>query len=225
MNISNYLQNRNSINGAVISLFIADLYKENKYKDILFVRTCTTGAWLDKLLIGKDVNRILYYTDTIKEPTTSHPSTQIVHSNNVENQLLLLNKTFDMICVDTWHEYDLSSRDFRILSSFLNESGILISHDCYPWNIQVANPKFIRGNWCGETYLAFIEFAHHNPALFYAVLNIDTGIGIASKTPLHFLSNTLNREKQEQLLFLHKHSEDYYSYFIKHSKEIINALT
>jgi hypothetical protein len=167
----------------------------------------------------------LYYTDTIKEPTTSHPSTQIVHSNNVENQLLLLNKTFDMICVDTWHEYDLSSRDFRILSSFLNESGILISHDCYPWNIQVANPKFIRGNWCGETYLAFIEFAHHNPALFYAVLNIDTGIGIASKTPLHFLSNTLNREKQEQLLFLHKHSEDYYSYFINHSKEIINALT
>lgn len=225
MNISKYFKN-NSINGDIISLFISDLYKENKYKNILFVRTCTTGSWLDKLLIEKkDVNRILYYTDTIKGPTTSHPSTQIIHSNDIEHQLLSLNKSFDLICMDTWHEYDISLRDFTNLSFFLNESGILLSHDCYPWNKQVANSYFIPGNWCGETYLSFVEFAYHHPTLFYTILNTDTGIGIISKLSLPFLSNTLDRQKQEQLQFLRKHSEDAYSYFLEHSKDIIHAIS
>ena len=78
----------------------------------------------------------------------------------------------------------------------------------------VANPSYIAGSWCGETYVAFIEFAYNNPHLFYTILNIDTGIGILSKKKLNFLLNTLDREKQEHLLFLHKNSQDYYTYFI-----------
>jgi hypothetical protein len=225
MNITKYINHPDSINGDVISLLVTDLYKENQYKNILFIRTCTTGGWMDKLLLEKsDIHRVLYYTDAIKEPIRPHPSTKIIHSRDVENQLLLLNKTFDLICMDTWHEYDVSSRDFKILSPFLNESGLLISHDCYPWNIQVANPQFIHGSWCGETYIAFVEFAYQNPHLYYTILNVDTGIGIASKKSFYFLSNTLNREKQEQLL-LHKDSKDPYPYFIEHSKDIINAIS
>ena len=223
MNMSKYLSITNYNYGEIISLLINDLYIENNYANILFVRTCTTGGWLDILLLEKeDINRILYYTDKIKKPLISHNSTTIVHSNNLENQIKSLNKTFDLICIDTWHEYELSLRDLKILSSFLNESGTLISHDCYPWNKKVASPTYISDKWCGETYIAFVEFAYNNPDMYYTILNIDTGIGILSKKQLHFLSNTLDREKQKQLLSLYKNSKDYYTYFIKNSQDIIN---
>jgi hypothetical protein len=207
-------------------LLILDLCNQNNYNNILFIRTCTTGSWLDNLLIdNQNITRILYYMDNIKTPTKSHNLTKIIHSNDLENHLILLNKTFDLICIDTWHEYDVSSRDFRIISSLLNETGILISHDCYPWNKTVANSFYIPGRWCGETYISFIEFAYNNPNLFYIILNIDTGIGIISKKQLDFLSNTLDRKKQEQLLFLYKNSKDHYTYFIENSKDIINAIS
>ena len=224
MDVSKVLKKKCKSNGDIISSCILDLYNENKYKNILFVRTFTTGGWLDKLFIeNHNVSRILYYTDKTKNPTRSHKLTTIIHSNELENHLASLNKTYDLICFDTWHEYDLSSRDFRILSELLNETGILISHDCYPWNKKVANPSFVAGEWCGETYIAFVEFAYNNPNMFYTVLNIDTGIGIMSKKQLPCLSNSLDKTKQEQLFYLHKNSKDPYTYFTENSKDIINA--
>ena len=58
------------------------------------------------LIENENIDRILYYTDKIKNPTSSHKLTTIIHSN-------------DLICVDTWHEYKVSSRDFKIIPSFL----------------------------------------------------------------------------------------------------------
>ena len=225
INVSKYLNKNSKNNGDIISSLILDLYNENKYKDILFVRSFTTGAWLDNLLQeNQDITRILYYTDNINTPTKSHQLTRIIHSNELEKQILSLNKTFDLICIDPCHEYVISLRDYTIISSLLNEKGILISHDCYPWNKKVANPSYISGNWCGETYIAFIELAYNNPDMFYGVLNVDTGIGILSKQQLYFLSNKLDRTKQEHLLLLHKNSGDAYTYFSKNSKAIINAV-
>ena len=59
--------------------------------------------------------------------------------------------------------------------------------------------------------------------MFYAILNIDTGIGIISKKHMQFLSNSLDKNKQEYLLYLHKNSKDAYTYFTKNSKDIINS--
>ena len=224
IDVSSFLKKKSYYNGDIISSLVMDLYKENKYKDILFVRTFTTGNWLDNLLIkNNDVNRILYYTDNINTPTKSHKLTTIIHSDDLEKQILSLNKTFDLICIDSCHEYEKSLRDFKIVSSFLNETGILISHDCYPWNKTVANSSYIPGQWCGETYIAFVEFAYNNPNMFYTVLNIDTGIGIISKKQIEFFSNALDKNKQEYLLFLHKNSKDPYTYFTENSKDIINS--
>lgn len=225
MDFSKYMNKRFQSFGDIISLLVMDLYNENKYDNILFVRTCTTGGWLDKLLVEHpNVTRILYYTDKIRHPTESHKATTIMHSNNLEKYLLSLNKTFDLICIDTWHEHNVSSRDFRIISSVLSDSGILVSHDCYPWNRTVANRVFIPGEWCGETYISFVEFAYNNPDLYYTILKTDTGIGIISKKEMPLLSNSLDRNKQEYLLLLHRHSKDYYAFFNDHSKDIINAI-
>lgn len=228
MNISKYLTNDKYLFGDIISLIINDLYKNYNYKNILFVRTYTTGHWLNNLLTNKqDVDRILYYTDDAKKPRLLHNSTIVTHSDNFEKKVRSLGKIYDLICFDTYHENKISSRDFSILSSLLNETGILISHDCYPWNKTVANPYFVRGNWCGETYMSFVEFAYNNPDMYYAIINIDTGIGIASKKDLQdfpYLSNKLNRDKQKYLLSMYENSLNYYEYFTSNSKEIINAI-
>lgn len=95
----------------------------------------------------------------------------------------------------------------------------------------MANPNYIKGPWCGETYMAFVEFAYNNysnnPNNYYAILNIDTGIGIISKKQLGFLSNTLDRKKQEHLLYLYYNNNpkgQYYKYFNENSKDIINSI-
>ena len=225
MDISKFINKKCHNNGDIISLLILDLYKEKKYENILFVRTCTTGKCLDQLLVeNKNVNRILYHTDKIRFRSEAHKLTIRLHSNNLEKYLLSLNKTFDLICIDPFHEYELSLHDFRIVSSFLNDSGILISHDCYPWNKQVANPFFIEKEWCGETYIAFVELAYNNPDMFFTILNTDTGIGILSKNQFSLLSNKLDKKKQEHLLFLRKNLGDPYTYFVENSKDIINTI-
>ena len=226
MDISKYFTKKIYNFGDIISELVTDLYKINNYNNILFIRTCTTGAWLDDILLDTNVTRILYYTDKIDKIMTSHKSTTIIHSDKFEATLKSLNKSFDLICIDTWHEHKLSLRDFTIISALLNENGILISHDCYPWNEKVANPKYIRGNWCGETYMAFVDFAYSNNNYYYGILNIDTGIGIISKKEFDFLSNKLDKTKQQHLLNLYKYNNfnDYYKYFNENSKDIINAI-
>lgn len=212
-------------NGDIISMFIIDLYNEYKYENILFVRTCTTGDWLDNLLVNeKNITRILYDTNKTKKENKYHKSTILVNSNNLDNTLISLNKKFSLICIDPFHEYYESNRDFTILSSLLNDDGVLISHDCFPSNKNMATPKFKNGAWCGETYIAFVEFSYKNPNMFYGILDIDTGIGIISKIQFQLLTNIFDIKKQEYLLLLHNNNNEPYEYFYKNSKDIINTI-
>lgn len=220
-----YLKKKHYENGEVISLLIKDLYNKNNYNDILFVRTPTTGAWLDELLKKeKKITRFLYDTKKAKI-VNFHKSTIITKQENLEITIDSLNKKFDLICIDPFHEYKESRRDFFYFSSLLNENGILISHDCYPKNKRMASSTYKSGSWCGTTYAAFTEFAYKNANLFYGILNIDTGIGIISKQEMELLSNKLDKNKQKIFLKLFKNrSTNAYTFFCENSKDIINAI-
>lgn len=145
---------------------------------------------------------------------------KIIEHSKLENQLNLLNKEYDLIVIDPFHEYTHSMSDFNLVTKYLKPTGLLISHDCYPLNEKFATPKFISGGWSGETYLAFVKFAYDNPTYYYTILNIDTGIGIISKTPFDRLSNNFNRTKQEKLFV----ANNKYKYFIKNGQELINVI-
>ncbi len=256
-----YLKIKNFDVGEIISLIIKDLYNTKKYNDILFIRTSTTGQWLDKILLeDKNIIRILYYTDItkgyyeniekekkrIKNKNRIRNKNKIInknknknkkqieriefykakiHSNELEKTINSLNKKFDLICIDSFHEYKESKRDFELITLLLNDNGKIICHDCYPLNKYTSSPNFILGNWSGETYIALVELAYNNPNYYYGILNIDTGIGIISKKEFELLKNNLNRDKQKELLSLHKNNnENIYDYFIENSKEIINMI-
>jgi len=220
--LKKYFDKKNYENGEIISKLIIDLDKEKKFKNILFVRTPTTGSWLDNILPDdKRVKRVLYDTKKL-ENYFYHKSTIIINCKELGLFLQNNNTKYDLICIDPFHEYKYSLRDFKELNLYLKKEGILLSHDCCPPSKLMSSPTFIEGGWCGETYKAFVKNALKNPKLYYCILNIDTGIGIISKEKIYFLSNNLNKNKQKEMFALEK--EDVYDFFVKNSKEIINLI-
>ena len=218
MSVETYLC-ENLVNGEIVNMVINDLQKTKTFQNILFLRTPTTGGWMDAMMRDEKTTRILY---TVDKKMTNRLYTILTH-DELETHLRSLNKTYDLIIMDSYHEYAQSSSDFALVSSLLSEDGILISHDCCPPDKPKSTPKFITGYWCGVTYVCFIEMAYNNPEWYYAVLDNDNGVGIASKQPIDFLTQNLNKEKQEILLQMNKENDpNTYDYFRANGKELIN---
>lgn len=219
--------------GEIMTNIINDQYNNlTNDMNVLFVRTPTTGIFMDNLLKNKtNITRIIYDTHKVGK-FERDPETIVTKHKYLLNILLDINKKYDLICIDTYHEYSYSKMDFNLLYPFLTDNGILISHDCYPSSEMSAQPRYFKGEWSGETYIAFIDFAYHNPELFYGLLKIDTGIGIISKKQIAGLNNNFNKKKQEKLLSLRNNptnavnniNENVYNYFIENCNELINLI-
>lgn len=218
-----YFKKKNPKNGEIIIKIINDLYSINNYENILFIRTPTTGGWLDQLFKNKNINRLLYPT---KAPVKYYAKLNtIVDQKNIINFVHSLNKKFNLICIDSFHEYEESMRDLNLALSVLENNGIIMCHNCGPVDKSICTPSYKSGAWCGITYACFIEFAYNNPQFYYGVLDTDTGIGIISVTNLGFLSNTLNREKQKIFIdMIHSFDDNIYDYFRENGKDLINLI-
>lgn len=225
-----YLNNKTYKNGEIITNYINDLICCNKYDNIIFIRTPTTGNWLDDILPNnKNITRLCYYIQKTpkKRKYKYHRSTIFTNLNNIKETIKQLNKKYDLIAIDPYHEFNVSYNNFNLLLSFLKINGCIISHDCYPTELSLSTPIFKPGDWCGQTYLAFIQFAYNNPHLFYAILNIDTGIGIINKRKKDCLRNNFDKYKQEHILafdFINDYDK-IYNYFINNSYDIINGIS
>lgn len=187
------------------------LDKELHFKNILIVNTETTGSFLDSLFLENRTTRIKYTPNTHDE---------------LAKKLKEINQTFDLICLDPFHGYKESSEDLALLTSYLSEDGVLICHDCYPPNSKTASRDFVEGEWCGVTYLAFIEFAFHHSTMFYGIINRDYGLGIISKKEIIYVKQIIYHEKQNKCITLFKNGfdEQAYEYFTTDSNDIINVI-
>lgn len=214
---------------------------------VLFVRTPTTGQWLD--LIERHstiIERILYVPPDNVIPFEHTKDLRCQRSDT--RYCLTLEATldfftekrqckdrFDLICIDGCHDFATSSRDFQQCASLLKESGILLSHDCSPVSHSLYSPTFQPGGWCGSTFIAFVHLVHQNPDSFYAVLDIDTGIGIFSKkkeNPFqHILATTRDNARSiptRNIFFdLHKKKKkpsEIFTFFRHYGNTLINLI-
>lgn len=190
------------------------IYEKIANKDVLLVNTPGTGGFLNKMFLDKRIIRIVYESNhfTFLEEAVQH--------------LIRLNKKFDLICVDPYHEYKESINTFNLLILLLSENGILISHDCCPPNFTCSSPTYQPGDWCGVTYAAFIEIAYNHPEWYYTVINTDYGLGVISKKEIDFVKIITNNEKQKLFLELFR-TEKYqeaYDYYKTYSSDIINLI-
>ena len=186
---------------------------DNKFnfKNILIVNTTLTGHFLNTMFLEERTTRIMYN-----------------HNNYDEfvETITNINKKFDLICVDPYHEYKESISSFKLLTLLLNDDGILISHDCNPPTFEASSHICIQGDWCGVTYAAFIEIAYNNPEWYYAIINKDYGLGIISKKEIQFVKKIIDTDNQKLFLniFNENKYEEAYNFFNKHSKNIINLI-
>lgn len=226
MELQKYLYDKKT-NGDIVKMVFDDLHYLKKFKNILLVRTPTTAPWMDSMLSNEtniNIVRIMY--NIIQDKYNKNSNYIHIEHHNIDNYLKSLNIKFDVICIDPYHEYKESNMDFKIFSSYLNDDGILISHDCYPPKKEYATKQFKHGYWCGLTYICFIELAYNNPQWYYSIINNDNGVGIMSKNIILPLTNDtiFDRQKQEELINL-KENDTAYDYFIENKNNLINIIS
>ena len=87
----------------------------------------------------------------------------------------------DIALLDSFHEYEPSLRDLREVFGLISDGGTLVVHDCLPPTTELAQPKFIHGEWCGVTYQAFIDYVSDRDDLEFYTVDTDYGCGIIRK--------------------------------------------
>jgi hypothetical protein len=214
--------------GEIVRMVVQDLHKIKKFKSILFVRTPSTGSWMDRMIrtyTNLNPYSVLYTRNGGAANRNDRRLYTILDHSELDLHIKNLNKRFDLICLDPFHEYIESISDFTLLTSVLSDDGILISHDCFPPKKEHSSPVFKSGWWCGVTYVAFVEIAYNNPSWFYTILDNDNGVGIISKNEMAHLKNEFDREKQQCLIQMNKEGNDAtYEYFCENSNELINLI-
>jgi hypothetical protein len=88
---------------------------------------------------------------------------------------------FDIALVDSWHEYETSWRDLVAAFLLIREGGTLVVHDCLPPRSEIAVPKYIRGEWCGVSYQAYVDFISQRHDLAAYTVDTDYGCGVIRK--------------------------------------------
>jgi hypothetical protein len=90
--------------------------------------------------------------------------------------------SYDVILVDSFHEYETSYRDLEEAFALIKLDGTIIVHDCLPPNEELAKPTFMEGAWCGVTYKAYLDFVTTEPSLEYCTIDTDYGCGVIRRT-------------------------------------------
>jgi hypothetical protein len=85
---------------------------------------------------------------------------------------------YDIALVDPFHSYDISYRDLADALGIITDRGAVVIHDCFPPNEDLISQSWTPGDWCGVTFMAFIDFLNDNRGLTYATVDTDYGCGV-----------------------------------------------
>ena len=212
-------------NGEIISNLSHQLVKSESIQKILLVRTPSTGGWIENLefsqtvAVGRE-----YYFDRRQQVNDTNSQIKFQKRQHFEfemQQKIKCGLTFDLIIIDGFHDYTISLKDFELCFNCLAKDGILVSHDCAPMTLEMAEPIFRPGAWCGCTYASLITYVACNPDIALTILDTDTGIGIARRRSSNLRTSWLRNPKhldkdiQSEFLSLVRASEfrKAYTYF------------
>ena len=208
----------NPPNGKIISNLLLTLCNKERPLKLLAIRTPTTGAWLEGLSNTKITNVSFLKYSTIQQHNFN--SSFITRDNFCTEMQKIKNRgeTFDLIALDSFHDYRCSIEDFELSLQCLDKHGVILSHDCAPASVELAESNYREGAWCGQTYASLIKFGRSHPELAISVLDTDTGVGIIRRKESELRSRwlppvDLDKDLQDQFLVLvesHKPKEAYY---------------
>jgi hypothetical protein len=87
-------------------------------------------------------------------------------------------RSFDIVLVDSWHEFEPSWRDLVEAFRLIRADGMLVVHDCLPPRPEITVPQYITGEWCGVSYQAYVDFISQRHDLAVYTVDTDYGCGV-----------------------------------------------
>jgi hypothetical protein len=230
ISIDSYLEPVLPEDGQIISKLVQDLCDAEKPNRVLFVRTPTTGGFLESLKLPESVVPVWARYESHQR----HEGEYLAREPYVSLMKTMAQRgdRFDMIVMDPSHEIATSLGDFELCLSLLATEGILLSHDCAPSRPRLATAVFHEGLWCGQTYAALAAFAVKHPEVAVGVLDTDTGIamirrhdaapeGLRLQPSAHKHSKQIRLQSELQSLIEHGQDREAYLYFRRHGLALV----
>jgi hypothetical protein len=123
-------------------------------------------------------------------------------------QALFYSQKIDVAFVDGLHTYEQTSTDVLNILEHLNDTGVILMHDCNPpisssaapagsWDdaLKLNLPGW-SGMWCGDVWKSIVQLRATRDDLNIFVLDCDFGIGVVSKgRPSETLDYTVDQIK------------------------------
>ena len=135
----------------------------------------------------------------------------------------------DICLVDGWHTYDCSIRDLRCFYELLADGGVLIVHDVLPHSELVASPTFVKDDWSGVTYKAFIDFVLTQHDLDYCAVDADYGCGIIIKNrTMNFMGDVSSVRKStlaSDWFSIHDDDKTAFMFFLENHKQLLRLIS
>jgi hypothetical protein len=153
----------------------------NGFRSFLEIATATTGreiSRLDRRLFDQPDRLIYNIPDTFDDgaPIDFRSSTLAIDlcTQAIDHTA----KTYEVIFVDPYHDYECSRRDIELALRLLRPGGAVVIHDCLPPSGgDLISPTFVPGAWCGVTFIAYVD-AILSGNLSFQTVDCDYGCGI-----------------------------------------------
>ena len=118
----------------------------------------------------------------------------------------------DVVFIDGLHTYEQSLRDVTNSLINLNDTGVIVVHDCSPPSRAAASPALSSqhaaelelpgwtGEWCGDVWRTICHLRSHRADLRVFVLDCDYGLGIVTKGQADSCLN-ISQEKLSEMTY------------------------
>lgn len=219
-------------NGAVFVRLCHHICETQPVRNVLFIRSVITGHFFDTILLPEPirVERICHRPERFRSMNFPHiPHIEDDPSVRLEGWIED-GRRFDLICVDPFHAFKDSLSYLRWGVRLLSDNGLILCHDCAPPSVTLATPHYRGGEWCGETYAAFIRTAHENPEMPSGVIDHDYGIGCLGTilNPIGIVGTDHDRMCQQAFLSIPDGDGEWerrFGFFVDHGEALIRRRT
>jgi hypothetical protein len=93
--------------------------------------------------------------------------------------VVLEGKPVDLAFIDGLHHFEFALRDFMHLERFCIRESLILLHDCYPGNAEMAARVPSPGLWAGDIWKVIVCLKEYRPDLEISVVDVPpTGLGL-----------------------------------------------
>jgi hypothetical protein len=161
--------------------FLSDLYGYSSYLELC---TPTTGGLYHRIDRSrfKTCHRLMYRCPvSFSDGMDINFRSPDLRTADLLATVYALGLRYDIVLVDSFHTHETSYRDMADALGVLADTGTIIVHDCLPPSENLVSPDWAPGDWCGVSFVAYVDFLNDHPDLAYATVDADYGCGIVRK--------------------------------------------